>query len=140
LLSLSETLTEELMAAQMIVIGAPMYNFTLSSPLKAWIDYIVRPGKTVRYGPDGAKGLVTGKRVVVLTSRGGVYSKGSPRAGYDYQEPYLRQILIYIGLTDITFIHADNQQRRDQAQQSREAALERIVQFVATTFASPLRA
>jgi FMN-dependent NADH-azoreductase len=110
-----------------------MYNFTISSLLKAWIDQIVRPGKTVIYGPGGPKGLLTGKKVVVLTARGGAYSNGSPRAAYDYQEPYLRAIFAYIGLTDVTFIHAENRQRADQAKQSREAALGQIAEFVAAT-------
>jgi FMN-dependent NADH-azoreductase len=100
LLSLSETLIDELIDSQTIVVGSPMYNFTISSLLKAWIDQIVRPGKTVIYGPGGPKGLLTGKKVVVLTARGGAYSNGSPRAAYDYQEPYLRAILAYIGLTE----------------------------------------
>jgi FMN-dependent NADH-azoreductase len=129
-LALSETLIDELVAADIIVIGAPMYNYTISAPLKAWIDQIVRPGRTVAYGPGGPKGLLTGKKVFVLTARGGAYSNGSLRARYDYQEPYLRMILAYIGLTDVTFIHAENQQRPDQAQQSREAALEQIAEFV----------
>jgi FMN-dependent NADH-azoreductase len=133
ILSLSETLIDELISAQTIVIGAPMHNFAISSVLKAWIDQIVRPGRTLMYGPDGAKGLLTGKKVVVLTARGGMYSKGSPRAAYDYQEPYLRTILAYVGLTDVTFIHAENQQRRDQAQQSRQAASEKIAKFVTPT-------
>jgi len=90
----------------------------------------------VLFGPEGAKGLLTGKKTVVLTSRGGVYSKGSPRASFDYQEPYLRQILAYVGLTDITFVHAENQQRRDQAQQARDAALGRIAELLSTEFVS----
>ena len=135
-LSLSETLTDELVAAHTIAIGAPMYNFTISSPLKAWIDQIVRPGKTVAYGPGGPKGLLIGKKVAVLTARGGSYSNGSPKAGYDYQEPYLRVILAYIGLNDVTFIHAENQQRGDQAQQAREAALAQVERLVAAASAT----
>jgi len=132
-LSLSETLIDELAAADVIVIGAPMYNYTISSLLKGWIDLIVRPGRTVAFGPGGAKGLLTGKRVVVLTARGGAYSNGSPRALHDYQEPYLRMILAQVGLTDVTFIHAENQQRPDQAQASRDGALAQIEQFVTST-------
>lgn len=132
-LSLSETLIDELVAADIIVIGAPMYNYTISSLLKGWIDQIVRPGRTVAFGPGGAKGLLTGKKVIVLTARGGAYANGSPRAQYDFQEPYLRMILAYVGLTDVTFIHTENQQRPDQAQQSRDAALRQIEQFVTST-------
>ncbi len=131
MLGISETLIDELAAAETIVIGAPMYNFTISSLLKAWIDQIVRPGKTVMYGPDGAKGLLNGKKVVVLTARGGAYANGAPRAKYDFQETYLRQILGFIGLTDVAFIHAENQQRPDEAQKSREAAMAQVADFIA---------
>src|SRR5262249_52307931 len=91
-LSSSDKLIEELVSADTVVIGAPMYNFNISSQLKAWIDQIVRRGKTVHFGPQGPHGLLGGKRVVVVTSRGGGYEKGSPTAAFDFQEPYLRAI------------------------------------------------
>lgn len=137
LLVLSEALTDELIAAQTIVIGAPMYNYTISSLLKAWIDQIVRPGKTIQYGPEGAKGLLNAKKVFVLTARGGAYLNGTPRALYDFQEPYLRAILGFIGLTDVTFIHAENQQRPDQAEQSRQAALAQITEAATAASVAP---
>ena len=139
-LRLSEILIDELLAADLIVIGAPMYNYTISSPLKAWIDQVVRPERTVAYGPSGPKGLLAGKKVIGLTARGGAYSNGSSRAAYDHQEPYLRLILAYIGLTDVTFIHAENQQRPAQAQQSRDAALSQIEQLVSSTMEVSLTA
>jgi FMN-dependent NADH-azoreductase len=108
-LALSDELIEELASADEIVIGVPMYNFGISSSLKAWIDQIVRIGKTVSYGADGPKGLFSGKRVFVLTSRGGAYGRGTPTEKFDFQEPYLRHIFGFIGLTDVTFIHAENQ-------------------------------
>src|SRR6202011_5778633 len=77
--------------------------------LKAWIDQIVRLGKTVGYGPNGPRGLLTKKKVVVITSRGGDYEKGTPREAFDFQEPYLRHVLGFIGVTDVTFIHAESQ-------------------------------
>jgi FMN-dependent NADH-azoreductase len=107
-LSRSDQLIEELKAADTVVIGAPMYNYSISSQLKAWIDQIVRRGKTVSYGPEGPHGLLQGKKVVVVTSRG-----GSPKAAFDFQEPYLRAILGLIGLADVTFIHAEKQMSRD---------------------------
>lgn len=128
-LAISDALIDELEAADTIVIGAPMYNFTISSPLKAWIDQVVRIGRTFAYGPNGPKGLLSGKKVVVITSRGGSYE--SSRSRYDFQEPYLRHILGYIGLADVTFIHAENQGRADLAGPSRAAAIERIGQYVA---------
>jgi FMN-dependent NADH-azoreductase len=124
-LSTSDQLIDELRAADTIVIGAPMYNFSISSPLKAWIDQIVRLGKTFGAGPNGPRGLLEMKKVIVITARGGAYEKGTAREAFDFQEPYLRHILGFIGLTDVTFIHAENQSR-DQAAASLESAAERI--------------
>jgi FMN-dependent NADH-azoreductase len=124
-LSTSDALIEELEAADTVVIGAPMYNFSIPSSLKAWIDHIVRIGKTVGYGPNGPQGLLTRKKVVVITSRGGAYEKGTAREAFDFQEPYLRHILGFIGLTDVTFIHAENQ-GHEQAAVSFADAAERI--------------
>jgi FMN-dependent NADH-azoreductase len=126
-LSVSEILIEELLPADTIVIGAPMYNLTVSAPLKAWIDQIVRIGRTVLYGPNGPDGVLKGKKVIVLTSRGGSFRPGTPTAQYDHQEPYLRHILGFIGLTDVTFIHAENQKPGDQAEPSRAAAVEQLL-------------
>ena len=112
-LATSDHLIEELQAADTIVIGAPMYNFAIPSSLKAWIDQIVRMGKTIGYGASGARGLLANKRVIVVTARGGAYGKGSPAEKFDFQEPYLRHIFGFIGLTDVTFIHAENQAREE---------------------------
>jgi FMN-dependent NADH-azoreductase len=124
-LSASDKLIEELEAADIVVIGAPMYNFSISSPLKAWIDQIVRMGKTFSYRSEGPHGLLRNKKVFVITSRGGAYEKGSPAAALDFQEPYLRAILGFVGLTDVTFIHAEKQMR-PEADASFAAATEEI--------------
>ena len=124
-LSTSDELIEELRAADTVVIGAPMYNFSIPSLLKAWIDQIVRLGKTVGHGPNGPQGLLARKKVVVITSRGAAYEKGTARGAFDFQEPYLLHILAFIGLTDVTFIHAENQ-ARDEADVFFSAAAERI--------------
>jgi FMN-dependent NADH-azoreductase len=124
-LSTSDELIEELEAADTVVIGAPMYNFTIPSSLKAWIDQIVRLGKTVGYGPNGPQGLLTKKKVVIITSRGSAYEKGTAREAFDFQEPYLRHVLGFIGLTDVTFVHAENQAREEAAASFADAA-ERI--------------
>jgi FMN-dependent NADH-azoreductase len=129
-LSASDALIEEVQAADTIVIGAPMYNFAIPSLLKTWIDQIVRVGKTVAYGPHGPQGLLGNKRVFVITARGGAYEKGTPREKFDFQEPYLRLIFGFIGLTDVTFIHAENQ-LREGAGSSLAAALEQIGRAVA---------
>src|SRR6266853_3396536 len=104
-LSTADQLIQELAAADTIVIGAPMYNFSIPSLLKAWIDQVVRLGKTISYGPNGPQGLLAKKKVFVITSRGSAYEKGSVREAFDFQEPYLRHILGFVGLTDVTFIH-----------------------------------
>lgn len=124
-LAVSDTLIEELVAADTIVIGAPMHNFAVPASLKAWIDLIVRAGKTFSYGETGPKGLLPStKKVLVVVTRGGVYGAGSPA---DFQIPYLRHMLNFIGLTDVTIIEADKQAfGADAAQQSIDRALDKI--------------
>jgi FMN-dependent NADH-azoreductase len=129
-LSTSDALIEELQAADVIVIGAPMYNFAIPSLLKAWIDQIVRVGKTVAYGSHGPQGLLGNRKVIVITARGGAYEKGSPRESFDFQEPYLRHIFGFVGIKDVTFIHAENQ-LREGAGPSLAAAAEQIGHLVA---------
>lgn len=104
--ALSDVLVEELRAADIVVIGSPMYNFGISSTLKAWFDHILRAGVTFRYTAEGPVGLLTGKRAIVVESRGGFYSAG-PGAASDSQEPHLRNLLGFIGITDVTFIRAE---------------------------------
>jgi FMN-dependent NADH-azoreductase len=120
-LAISDELIEELRAADTVVIGAPMYNHMISWELKAWIDQIMRAGKTIAFGPSGPKGLLVGKKAVVITARGGSYPAGSPRAAVDFQEPYLRHILTTLGFKDVTFIHAENL-KGARAESSREGA------------------
>jgi FMN-dependent NADH-azoreductase len=103
---LGETVMGEFLAADVIVIGAPMYNFSIPSQLKAWIDRIAVAGKTFRYTESGPQGLANGKRVIVVSSRGGVYSTG-PAAALDFQENYLRSVLGFLGITDIEFVRAE---------------------------------
>src|ERR1700723_2493639 len=99
---------EELLASDIIVIGAPMYNFSIPSQLKAWIDRVVVAGKTFRYGPKGPEGLVSrAKKVFIASSRGNVYTPGSPAAAYEHHESYLTSILSFIGLTDVTVVRAE---------------------------------
>jgi FMN-dependent NADH-azoreductase len=105
--ALADALIAEVEAADVIVIAAPMYNFSIPSTLKAWIDHIARAGRTFRYGAAGAEGLLRGKKVFVVTGRGGVYSGDSPARAMDFQEPYLRAMLGFLGLDDVTFIHVE---------------------------------
>ena len=89
---------DEFLAAETIVIGAPMYNFTLPTQLKAWIDRIVIAGKTFRYTDSGPEGLAKGKRVIIALARGGIYSEGSPVASLEHLETYLRGVFNFIGI------------------------------------------
>jgi FMN-dependent NADH-azoreductase len=95
------------LAADVIVVGAPMYNFGIPSQLKAWIDRIAVAGKTFRYTAKGPEGLAGGKKVFVVSSRGGFYGDGTPAALLDHQETYLRGLFGFLGITDIHFIRAE---------------------------------
>ncbi len=104
---LSDDLVAELLSADIVVIGAPMYNFSISSTLKAWIDHVARAGITFKYNEQGVPvGLVSGKKFFVFTSRGGVYSSG-PAKALDFHETYLRGALGFLGITDVTFVHTE---------------------------------
>jgi FMN-dependent NADH-azoreductase len=116
---LSDELIAELRRADTIVIGAPMYNFSIPTGLRAWFDYVLRPGETFKYTEAGPQGLLAGKRVIVIESRGGLYTEG-PAQAIDFQEPYLRTLLGFIGLSDVTFIHAE---KIGFGPEAREAAL-----------------
>ena len=112
---------DELFAAGIIVIGAPMYNFTVPTQLKAWIDRVVVAGKTFRYGENGAPiGLLRGKKAFIASSRGGVYAAGSPAAALEHHETYLTGILAFMGITDVTIVRAEGIALGPEA---REAAL-----------------
>ncbi|KAG9581540.1 hypothetical protein KCV01_g15342, partial [Aureobasidium melanogenum] len=110
----SDKVMAEFLAADVVVIGAPMYNFSISSSLKAWIDRIAVAGKTFRYTAAGPEGLAGGKRVIIASSRGGIYADGTPAAGMDFQEPYLRAVLGFLGVTDIEFVRAEGVARGDE--------------------------
>ena len=102
-LARSNQLTDEILAADVLVLAAPMYNFAIPSTLKAWFDHVLRAGVTFKYTETGPQGLLTGKRAYVLTARGGIHAGGAS----DHQEPYLRHVLGFIGIHDVTFIHAE---------------------------------
>jgi FMN-dependent NADH-azoreductase len=102
-----QAVLDEFLAADIIVIGAPMYNFTIPSQLKAWIDRILVAGKTFKYGAQGVEGLASGKRVIVAISRGGFYGAGTPAAVGEHLETYLRWVFGFIGIKNPEFISAD---------------------------------
>ena len=99
----SDELTAELLACDTLLIASPMHNFTISASLKAWIDQVVRTDMTFKLTEEGVVPLLQGKKALVVTSRGGFVAG----TDYDFQEPYLRKILQFIGITDITFVHAE---------------------------------
>jgi FMN-dependent NADH-azoreductase len=107
LLATSEALIRELEAADEVVIGAPMHNFSIPSSLKLWIDQIARAGRTFRYGDNGPKGLLTGKKATLLVASGGVYSAESPAAALNFVEPYLKAVLGFLGITNVRTITVD---------------------------------
>jgi FMN-dependent NADH-azoreductase len=106
---LSDTLVDELEAADHIVVGSPMYNFTVTFGLKAWIDLVGRAGRTFEYGSAGPVGLLRDRQVFVITARGGFYSSGTPAASLDFQASYLRAYFNFLGIDDVRFVHAEGQ-------------------------------
>lgn len=121
----SDALIAELRAADVIVIGLPMYNFGIPSQLKAYFDHLARAGVTFRYTATGPEGLITGKKVYVLATRGGIYA-GTPK---DSQTAYVRDFLAFIGITDVEFIYAEGLNMGDE---SKNAALSKAHQSLAS--------
>ncbi|HIK18563.1 MAG TPA: FMN-dependent NADH-azoreductase [Leptolyngbyaceae cyanobacterium M33_DOE_097] len=124
----SNELVDEFLAAEYYVVGVPMYNFGIPATFKAYLDQIIRVGRTFAVDESGNyQGLVTGKKMVIITARGGTYPKDTPYHAYDMQEPYLRLAFGFIGITDIQVIHADNLMAkgevRDQAIAHAQSAL-----------------
>tara|TARA_B100001123_G_scaffold444470_1_gene593410 strand:+ start:1426 stop:2058 length:633 start_codon:yes stop_codon:yes gene_type:complete len=111
---------EEFLAADIIILGAPMYNFTIPTQLKAWVDRICVAGKTFRYTANGAEGLAGGKKIFIAISRGGFYGKDTPLIDFEHQESYLRILFNFLGITDLTFIRAEGLSTGEEA---RNAAL-----------------
>lgn len=131
-LALGQKALADFLAADIVVIGAPMYNFSISSQLKAWIDRISVAGKTFRYTAKGPEGLAGGKRVIVASSRGGFYGPQMPTASLDHQESYLRGVFGFFGVTDLTFIRAEGLNvGPDQRKAAIEAATAEVGQLAA---------
>jgi len=129
-LKVSDDLVAELLAADEIVISTPMYNFNLPAALKAWIDHIVRRGKTFTAGPDGIKGLAGGRKLTIIIASGQEYAPGSPLESYNFAGPYYRAIFGFIGITDITIVHAGGTGKIAQGQISEPVFLEKFIHQV----------
>ncbi len=115
-IAVSNGLIDELFAADELLIGAPMYNFSIPASLKAWIDQIVRAGRT--FDPATYMGLVTGKKATILTARGGAgYGPGEAMAHLDAEVPYLKLILGFLGINDVSVVYADNTSAADEVRQ-----------------------
>jgi FMN-dependent NADH-azoreductase len=142
-LALSDVLVAELMAADVIVLATPMHNFGISASVKRWIDQIVRPGVTFSYSDKGSLGLVQGKKLILVLARGGVYSEG-PMKPYDFQEPYLRTVLGFIGMTDVEVVRIEGVAMGDDAVRNAvtlaKAQADAVVRVIASGASVPVLA
>jgi FMN-dependent NADH-azoreductase len=131
-LAYSDKLVDELLAADVIVHGVPMWNLGVPASLKAWIDMVVRVGRTFAYTEKGVSSLIpAGKKTYVISARGGAYPAGTPAKDFDQQEPYLRSILGFLGLTDVEFIYAENQSRGAEAAAEGVSRAESVLETIA---------
>jgi FMN-dependent NADH-azoreductase len=118
---------EEFMGADVIVVGAPMYNFGVPAQLKTWIDYLAVAGVTFRYTATGPEGLAGGRRIFIASSRGGIYGEGTPMAALDHQESYLKAVFGFFGITGIEVIRAEGMGLGGEAAASAIATAEQAV-------------
>jgi len=131
-LSAGQSALREFLAADVIVLGAPMYNFTIPSQLKAWIDRLAVPGATFRYTEAGPEGLAGGKKLIIASSRGGFYRPGTGSEALDHQESYLRTVFGFFGVTDITVVRAEGIALGEEARKRAiDGARREIAQFAA---------
>jgi FMN-dependent NADH-azoreductase len=124
---------QEFLDADIVVIGAPMYNFTVSTQLKAWLDRVLIAGKTFGYTEAGPKGLAGGKRVIIASSRGGIYTPGAPHEANDFHETYLRAVFRFIGIDNIEIVRAEG---LAYGPDQREAALNSALASIPSAVAS----
>ncbi len=131
-LNASNALVEEFLAADAYVFGVPMYNFSVPGSFKAWIDHVIRMGRTWTRGPKGMEGLVKGRKMLIVSTRAGDYGKGGPREGFDFHEPYLRKVFGLVGIEDIDYLpvinspaHGDSARAFAEAQGRLQAIAER---------------
>jgi FMN-dependent NADH-azoreductase len=135
--AVSERLVSQFLAADVVVVGAPMYNFGVPSQLKAWIDRIAQAGRTFRYTANGPEGLAGGKTVIVASSRGGAYGDDS---AFDHQESYLKTVFGFLGVTDVRLVRAEGVAMGEQAKASAMAAAELTIRAQAGEAANERRA
>ena len=133
--AISEALVSQFLAADVIVLGVPFYNFTIPTQLKAWFDRIAQAGRTFRYTANGPEGLAKGKTVIVASSRGGVYSASEGGQAMEHQESYLKVVFGFFGITDVRFVRAEGVAMGPDAKAAALAGAERDV-LAATTVAA----
>jgi FMN-dependent NADH-azoreductase len=126
--AISEQLVSQFLAADVVVVGAPMYNFSIPSQLKAWIDRIAQAGRTFKYTEQGPQGLATGKTVIVVSTRGGAYFGNPAAASMDHQESYLQTIFGFFGITDVRFVRAEGVAMGEAVKAKAIEAAEREIQ------------
>jgi FMN-dependent NADH-azoreductase len=133
---ISERLVSQFLAADVVVVGAPMYNFSVPSQLKAWIDRVAQAGRTFAYTEKGPKGLAVGKTVIVASTRGGVYSTNPAMAGLDHQESYLKTVFGFVGITDLRFVRAEGVAMGDAAKAQALTAADVTIKALGTEAAN----
>jgi FMN-dependent NADH-azoreductase len=129
-LKLSDEFIGEFLSADEVVITTPMYNFGIPAVLKAWIDHIVRLNKTFAFGPDGLNGLAAGKKVTVIIASGSEYTAGSPLESYNLEGPYFRVVFGFIGITDLTIVHAGGTNKVTQGEVTAPVFIEKFIHEV----------
>jgi len=134
--AISEALVSQFLAADVIVVGAPLYNFSIPSQLKAWIDRVAQVGRTFKYTEKGPQGLAGGKTVIVASTRGGVYSTSEGGRAMEHQESYLQTVFGFFGITDVRFVRAEGLSMGDAAKTQALATAELEIRAVALTAAN----
>ncbi|HWI79766.1 MAG TPA: FMN-dependent NADH-azoreductase [Ramlibacter sp.] len=137
---ISERLVSQFLAADVVVIGAPMYNFSIPTPLKAWIDRIAQAGRTFTYTEKGPQGLAGGKKVIVASTRGGAYFDNPALAGLDHQESYLKIVLGFFGITDVEIVRAEGMAMGDAAKAEGLSAAQLAIKAVVAVSANEAEA
>ena len=134
--AISESLVSQFLEADVVVIGAPFYNFSIPTQLKAWLDRLAQPGRTFRYTANGPEGLAKGKTVIVASSRGGMYSTSAAAEAMEHQETYLQTIFGFIGITDVHFARAEGLAMGPEA---RASAISKAQAAIAQAVATPMQ-
>ena len=134
--AISEALVRQFLAADVIVVGAPLYNCSIPSQLKAWIDRVAQVGRTFKYTEKGPQGLAGGKTVIVASTRGGVYSTSEGGRAMEHQESYLQTVFGFFGITDVRFVRAEGLAMGDAAKTQALASAELAIRAVALTAAN----